>query len=390
MKDLTLTSEEGFVLSRIDGRLTLEDIGDLTGIEPTKVERIVGNLANMGAIAIVKERPRSWPPNAPSEDVLEALAFAHSVPDEPPTQKMLPTLDGPPEPWEEPKTSVELSPVEAAPEALRPSQAPEAEEAADAEPGPDPDEAVQTAAEAEEDRAAGVLEPANYRKMFETMFHHKDPTERVALALVASSQELYAFAFDPEPQVVAAILGNDMVGPGHGRFIAAWHPTSAGLEHLGKKHRYLTDPGIQRKLLRNQHTSESLLKRFVQPKRMGEIYGAAVDRDVPLLTRTRVRGILRAKFTQAPPEERVELIVKTEGRCLPLLIGCTFDGRTTQSLASRQYTSTLFIQNLAKFPGTPPMLLAHLIKQPSARRNQAVKRLLLQHKNMPAEAKRQA
>jgi hypothetical protein len=49
----------------------------------------------------------------------------------------------------------------------------------------------------------------------------------------------------------------------------------------------------------------------------------------------------------------------------------------------------LFIQNLAKFSATPPALLAHLMKQPFVRKNIPLKRLLLQHPNMPGDVKRQ-
>ena len=217
-------------------------------------------------------------------------------------------------------------------------------------------------------------------------------TNRDLEPLVAEGRfgaDLYALCFDPDPKVIQAVLQNARVGLAHARFIATWHSTSAGLEYIGTRNEFFRDSGVQRRLLRNTHLSESFLKRIIQPKRLGEIFKACMDKDVPQLTRTRSRGILRQKFTgMAQPEERTELIVQTEGRCLPLLVGCTFDGRTTQMLCSRQYNSMIFVQNLAKFPATPPTLLAHLIKQPSVRRNQGIKRMLLQHKNMPSEAKK--
>jgi hypothetical protein len=48
----------------------------------------------------------------------------------------------------------------------------------------------------------------------------------------------------------------------------------------------------------------------------------------------------------------------------------------------------LLIQNFAKFPATPPGILAHLIKLPFVRKNPGMKKLLLQHPNMPGEVKR--
>jgi hypothetical protein len=98
--------------------------------------------------------------------------------------------------------------------------------------------------------------------------------------------------------------------------------------------------------------------------------------------------LLRARFTQAQPEERVDLLVRNEGRVLPLLTGCSFDQRTTQLLVARNIVSPMFIQNLGKFVATPPALLLHLVKQNVVKRNPQLKKLLVAHRNMPAEGKR--
>jgi hypothetical protein len=71
-----------------------------------------------------------------------------------------------------------------------------------------------------------------------------------------------------------------------------------------------------------------------------------------------------------------------------LLIGQTFDQKTTTILCARQYNSVLFIQNLARFPACPPGLLAHLLKQPFIRHHAALKKLILQHPNLPGQLKR--
>ena len=71
------------------------------------------------------------------------------------------------------------------------------------------------------------------------------------------------------------------------------------------------------------------------------------------------------------------------------MTGCAFDAKMTGILCGRVYNSVLFIQNLAKFSATPPALLAHLIKQPFVRKLQPLKKLLLQHPNMPGDMKRQ-
>jgi hypothetical protein len=410
---LELTSEENFVLARIDGRLSLEDLGDLTGIQPGQMESIVDSLAEKGAVEIpgatpVRARRKSWRPmvaamGAPAtmQDVSdlgdegEDAAWARGFEKEWPTGEE-PVARGIEEGEREAAGGSE---AEGASEAAgggeedvtleRDVDPVDDEDDGDATPAEDEEVRSQRAAEIEEDRAAGVLEPQNYRKMFEMKFRPLEPQTRAHLALTASSQDLFALAFDPEPTVIAALLANGLVGFAQARFVATWHGTSAGLDLLAKKPQFLQDGGIQRRLVRNTHTSEALLRRVLQPKRMVEIFGAAMDRDVPQLSRTRARGILRAKFTRmAQPDERVELIVKTEGRCLALLVGCTFDGRTTQALASRQYGSVVFIRNLARFPATPPTILAHLAKQPMVRRNPAIRKMIMQHKNTPPEAKK--
>ncbi|MEA2747867.1 MAG: hypothetical protein QOI41_2010, partial [Myxococcales bacterium] len=71
------------------------------------------------------------------------------------------------------------------------------------------------------------------------------------------------------------------------------------------------------------------------------------------------------------------------------MTGCAFDAKMTGILCGRPYNSVLFIQNLAKFSATPPALLAHLMKQPFVRKHAPLKKILLQHPNMPGDVKRQ-
>jgi hypothetical protein len=90
---------------------------------------------------------------------------------------------------------------------------------------------------------------------------------------------------------------------------------------------------------------------------------------------------LRTGFNQRTADEKAELILRTEGRCLLLLAGLTVDGHTTQLLCRHSYTSTLLIQNLARWSAAPPPLLAHLLRQESVRRNVQLRLLLERHPN---------
>jgi len=84
----------------------------------------------------------------------------------------------------------------------------------------------------------------------------------------------------------------------------------------------------------------------------------------------------------------VDVIVKTEGRCLGALAGVPVDGKTTALLCGRPYTSTLLVQNISRWGACPPSLIAHLLKQEVVRRSPALKLLLQRHPNAPPDARR--
>ena len=132
----------------------------------------------------------------------------------------------------------------------------------------------------------------------------------------------------------------------------------------------------------------NVLERIVRSKPVLEVYRLSVDRELPERNRLRVRSRLGRGFAQAEPEERAALVIKTEGRCLINLPGATFDGRTSQILCNHTYSSALFVQNLARFPATPPVLLTKLLRSSPAKHQPQLRALLLRHPNMSAELKR--
>ena len=133
---------------------------------------------------------------------------------------------------------------------------------------------------------------------------------------------------------------------------------------------------------------DMVLGRVMASKRLFQTYKIAVDREVPDLTRAKSRGHLRQKWQTAPAEERADLLLRTEARCLTIMTGCTFDAKTTAILCGKPINSVIFIQSVAKFAASPPGLLAHLIKQPFVRKNPPIKKMLLAHPNMPGDVKR--
>lgn len=235
--------------------------------------------------------------------------------------------------------------------------------------------------DAEEASPLAAARAATHRKLFEQHLHHRPVDERVAQARVAVEPDLSAWCFDPTAEVIRAVLENPRAGGLHARLIAAHHRTAAGLEALGARTAFTNDGGVRRALLQNPLLPPGLYRRLWSPKRLLEQYLVATSRDAPEQIRAMARDQLRASFNQRAGEERAELILTTEGRCLASLVGLTIDGHTTALLCRRTYASTLFIQNIARWSAAPPQLIAHLRRQDLVKRNAALRQLLERHPN---------
>jgi hypothetical protein len=244
-------------------------------------------------------------------------------------------------------------------------------------PPPDEEPLIETAAD-----------ELNYRHLYETRYRNLEAGARENAARHASGSDLFALCLDPSPHVVAALLENSEFGLAHARALAQHHQTDRGIEILARRAQLLRDSHVQRRLMQNMQTPDVVLERVLRFKRLLDIYRLSVDRDLPERNRVRVRTRLRPFFTRAEPEDRAALVIKTEGRCLNNLAGCTFDSRTTQILCNLSTYSTLFIQNLARFSATPPMLIAKLLKSPSVQRQPQLRAMLVRHPNAGSEAKR--
>lgn len=231
-----------------------------------------------------------------------------------------------------------------------------------------------------ESRATSDRE-ATHRQLFEQQLHAQEVDARVAGARQAEEPELSAYCFDPMPQVIAALFKNPQAGTVHARLVAAHHRSAAGLEVVAAKAAFAQDGGVRRALLRNPLLPASLYRRLWSPRRLLEQYLVMASRDAPEQIRAFARDTLRAAFNQRGADERVELILTTEGRCLGFLAGLTIDGHTTALLCRRTYVSTLLIQNIARWSAAPPQLIAHLRKQDAVRRNAQLRQLLERHPN---------
>jgi hypothetical protein len=402
-----LTPEEGFVVSRIDGNLSVNDLVALTGLEAPKVQEIVTKLAQEGALTLEdSESAESLPevgstPSLPEDHETASLADFAAALGMDPSAFVAPGASPVKErPVRESRTKSSMPPPPAE------ETEPQLMELEEIGPGDDMEDIPELGPEHEvHDEALGEEAPPegeqelneeveanerNYRQLYETKFRTLTTDGRVHAAQTSHGADLFALCFDAEPRVVGAVIENPTAGLDHVRLIAQYHRTAIGLEIISRRQEFLRDSLVERRLLRNPQCGDHTLNRIMTSKRLLQTYKVVIDRDVPDLTRSKSRGHLRKKWQQSVSEERADLVLRTEGRCLIFLTGCAFDARMTSIMCGKSYNSVLFIQNLAKFPATPPPLLAHLMKQPFVRKMAPLKKLLLQHPNMPTDVKRQA
>jgi hypothetical protein len=314
---LPLDPQQGYLLSRLDGTMDVPTLAALMNLGEDRVTAMLGELVELGAVA-------------------SAVQVSHRLP-----SQVLAEL---PEP---------IPSADAAPE-----------EVVDEEESP-------------ETRAQAVT----HRQLFEQHFHARPLDLRVAQARVAVDPDLSAWCFDPTTEVIRAVLENPRVATLHARLIAAHHRTVAGLELLGARVAFTSDQGVRRALLQNPLLPAGLYRRLWSTKRLLDQFLVATSREATEQVRIMARDLLRSSFNQRTGEERVELILTTEGRCLASLVGATLDSQATALMCRRTYISTLLIQNIARWSAAPPPLIAHLRRQDVVKRNPVLRQMLERHPN---------
>jgi hypothetical protein len=311
---------QGFVASRIDGATDLHGLAQVTNLSDAQVEILLHELAALGAVDATA-------PAAAAPEPAHAEQ-AHDEPAHGDTHHEEPELE-------------------------------------DAEPAEEPEPATQT-----------------HRALYASTLRELSPGDREARARVATEPELSALCFDPLPAVIHALLENPLTGLAQARLIAAHHH-GMGLDALTARAAFAADAGVRRALLRNPQFNAGLYRRLWANRRLLEQFKVAVSREVTDMTRRTARETMRQHFTTAAAEERVELIFKTDGRCLQMLIGLPVDSKTTSLLCAKTYASTQLVQNLARWSPAPPALIAHLLRQDLVRRSPALRLLLERHPNAP-------
>jgi hypothetical protein len=228
----------------------------------------------------------------------------------------------------------------------------------------------------------------DHRQRFETKLKAFPRETRAVMARTALADLLCAFCFDPDPRVIAAVLDNPHVDQTHARLIAEHHHTGAGLEMLGRRATLLRDAAVRRNLFRNAQTPQPLMQRMLAGLPLIELHKLLIGRQSTEQAKARIRQQFRARFQNSEGEEKAATIITTEGRCLIHAIGLTLDGKTTAILCRRSIYPTIFVQNLCRFPATPPKVLAHLLRQSTVQRNGHLRQAILRHPNCPSGLKR--
>jgi hypothetical protein len=208
--------------------------------------------------------------------------------------------------------------------------------------------------------------------------------ERARRAPLAGAAELSALCFDPAARVIIAALTNPRFGLVQARLVARHHRDAAGLEKLLATAAFAADAVVRQELLKNPQLQVPVLRHLWGGKRALELWKASTTREATEQARAAMKDLFRTRFGAAEAEERVEAILRTDGRCLPLLATVPVDGRTLSQLCARSYTSSLLVQNIARWGAAPTPLLAHLLRQPLVRQQRSLRQLVQQHPNAPS------
>lgn len=203
--------------------------------------------------------------------------------------------------------------------------------------------------------------------------------DRIALAQSTTDDKiLRALCFDFDPKVMSAILCNDRSGLQHARLLAEHHPTTLGLELLTRYPHFLIDAKVRAMLLRNAVASDGLLRRTLASCTLELRYQLFLGHEKTERATKITKAAVREKFPTASPEERAQLIIRTEGRCLPVLVSLPIDRPTAKVLCAVEYPSLQLVINLTNFAGTPRNVLEHFLRKSVVQRSPAARHAITQ------------
>lgn len=226
------------------------------------------------------------------------------------------------------------------------------------------------------------------RRLYHTRYKDLSVEERTALAETGDESVRRALAHDPLPRVITSLMSNPNFSAIEARIIAREHPSGQGLTLLAARPNLLADPEVRRRLLRNGHVTAPLVQTVLRGRPLITIHQVSMSHDVPENTKTFARQELRRAFGERAPDEKVALIIKTEGRVLTLIVGMALDGRSIAMIVGRSSMSPMLIRNFAQWPTTPPPILSHMMRLPQVQRDKSLQQAIMRHPNLPSTLKR--
>lgn len=226
------------------------------------------------------------------------------------------------------------------------------------------------------------------RRLYHTKFKDAPVEEREALAKAGDEMVRRALSHDPLPRVITSLMENPNFSVVEARIIAREHPSGQGLTILAHRAKLLADPEVRRRLLRNAHVTGPLVATVLRGRPLLIIHQVSTSHDVPENSKTFARQELRRAFGERSADEKVALILKTEGRVLTLLVGMALDGRAISMIIARTAMSPMLIRSFAQWPTTPPPILSHMMRLPQVQRDKSLQQALMRHPNLPSQLKR--
>ena len=379
---LHLTSEEGFVFSRLDGHTDLKNLCQLTGFDSARIHTIVNRLLDEGALL-----SDSMPSSFERVHVPRPPLSQEGAPQGDPSSDSSGQKSGPPS--ENPDDDFDDDDFD---DDDFDDDDFDDDDFDDDDFDDDDDDSVDPAKET--DGQQDVVHSKDGKtidltKLYKSDFSKLPVEQRAELAAKEKHIRLMALCLDPDRSVCRALFKNPHFEMAQARVYAKHQRSVTNLGLLVRRSRYLRDLQVQTQLFRNPQMSESMVRRVIKMKRLAQLYRIAVSQEATERVRQSAKAMLRARFQHGSPEERITLFFKTEGRCLPMIAGLGIDGRTAQLMCTRTYHSRILVQNLAKWPPLPPRVITHLVKQPAVRRQATLRNALLSHPNASRQLKAQ-
>ncbi len=201
--------------------------------------------------------------------------------------------------------------------------------------------------------AALPLEPKAVKNLSEA--------ERVRAVIDADESALVKFCNDSSPAVIHAIVRNPRFNQRHARLIAEHHQSTQGLGALFDNGTITADPSVRAALLQNSVMNEPLLRRLLSHLSLQALYSLSTrTNEMTEQAKREVLALLKQKFQAATPDEKVRILVSTEGRCLDKLTGVTLGNDVQRALMLVPQFSAMLAETLSRRSEISPGLKLYI------------------------------